>query len=248
MKIIINPGHSLNGCPDPGACANDHRESDITAEISYFIKVFLDSEKYSNLNVDIMQQSDTINSNAQLNALIKNINKAKADLLVSVHLNSATNTSAHGSETLYFAESSKGKVLATKVQKEMGSITQIFNRGIKQDTRGLAVLKRTNMPACLVEVGFISNKSDINNILKYKLNIAKAISCGIINYLKDQKLLIEKHSDTSENTELSNIRLPRIELIPENNKYNCYIDGEIKLKNNKLSTCLNWLKGQSYVL
>jgi len=80
-------------------------------------------------------------------------NDWEADYFVSVHLNCNGSTVA-GIETLY--KSSAGKELAGPVQKEMIAATGDTDRGLKYRD-DLYVLDGTNMPAILVEVGFISN-------------------------------------------------------------------------------------------
>ena len=76
-----------------------------------------------------------------------------ADVFVSVHLNS-NGPSAVGIETLYV--SSNGKALAIPVQEALVYSTEDVDRGVKKRT-DLYVLNGTEMPAILVEVGFISN-------------------------------------------------------------------------------------------
>ena len=59
VKVLINPGHSKNGVPDPGACANGYKEALVAAQISDLVKSYLDAQARANgyeLEVDVHQQ------------------------------------------------------------------------------------------------------------------------------------------------------------------------------------------------
>lgn len=81
---------------------------------------------------------------------------AGADALVAIHCNAAHSPEAGGSETLYYPGSVQGEYLARELQWRLVHTVGLRDRGVKP--RGdLAVLKRTKMPAALVELAFISN-------------------------------------------------------------------------------------------
>lgn len=246
MLIIINPGHSQNGNPDPGAVGNGFKEAIEARTIADLVKVKFDKLN-TGIELRVLQQNRGTTSKSQLNNLVTDINDTNADLLLSIHLNSSTNSSAKGVETLYNFASRKGSMFAQCIQNALTEIPDKLDRDIKSDQRGLAVLKRTKMTACLTEVGFISNKEEANWIHNNSNLIAEKLVKGIINYLIDQKVLTEAVLGASESTFNNNIKVPKIELIPvKNNKYNCKIDGKLILENNNLYTCLNWIK-ENYV-
>lgn len=246
MLIIINPGHSLNGKPDPGACGNGFKEHEEAAKIAQVVKEIFDSYN-TNIEMKVIQQSGNIDSNTQLNKLVSTINSTKADLMLSIHLNSAS-AQAHGIETLYYGLSKQGLIFANFIQDTLIKNTGKTNRGSKADVRGLAVLKRTNMTSALVEVGFISNKEEANWIHNNHELIANSIVEGIIKYLINQKLLPVDILDIKEitNETIKANEITKIELSATGNgTFNCKIDEVVKLRANKLETCLNWLK-QNY--
>ena len=61
-------------------------------------------------------------------------NKAKADYFVSIHLNSSTSPSAHGTETFSFKRGTVGEKLAQKIQSHLVKSIRLANRGVKQET------------------------------------------------------------------------------------------------------------------
>ena len=235
MLIVINPGHSLNGKPDPGACGNGFKEYEEAMIIAESVKRIFD-DYHTNINMKIMQQSGNVSSNTQLNRLVVDINSTNADLMLSIHLNSATPT-AHGIETLYYSTSKNGLLFANCIQDSLIEKTRRTNRGAKADTRGLAVLKRTDMPSALVEVGFISNMEESNWIHNNHELIAQSIVEGIIKYLIKQKVLTD---DILNKKETESLKIEFVSI--DRNKFDCMINDELKLKGNKLETCLEWVK------
>ena len=87
-------------------------------------------------------------------------NDIEADLFVSIHNNSAS-ASIRGAETLYFPSTTdtRGKQVAQIVQNALVNKCGMINRGIKARS-DLYVLRTSNMPAILIETGFISNSAE----------------------------------------------------------------------------------------
>ena len=120
-----------------------------------------------------------------LNKIVAKCNAHKADLDVSIHLNSGAGDSAGngktaGVEVYIYNSSSKAKSYAEAVLKEIAALG-FTNRGVKERTT-LSVLKNTKAPAMLVECFFVDDKDDVE--LYQRLGgedaIAAAIARGII--------------------------------------------------------------------
>lgn len=230
MKVFINPGHSKNANPDPGCCYNNIKEALICEELSKAVEEKL---KSCGVSTELYQQDGTgITSNAQLNKVPIMANKSGANAFVSIHMNGASSSSAKGVEVLYYKDSANSKKLADCIQSEMIKAYanyQFTNRGIKPDTRNLLVLRATTMPAALIEVGFISNKEEADFIKSNINSIAERICRGICQYLNVK---------VDFNPSKLNIKLER----DSDGLYNCYINDTLKLKSNRLETCLDWIK------
>lgn len=174
-KVFIDPGHGGN---DPGAIGKRHglQEKDIALSAGFKVG---ESLKRHGIDVCYTRTTDTF---VELTERANLANKAGADIFVSIHCNSASDSGAQGVETYSYLGSSKGTILAKCIQDSIirsGAYTK--NRGIK--TANFAVLRQTNMPAALVEMGFISNKEDAE-ILKNKQNeLAESIAKGILDYV-----------------------------------------------------------------
>ena len=133
-------------------------------------------------------------------------NKRGADLFVSIHSNSATNRSVSGIETyaltpVWLPSSSSSKLtksdlvsyagnnvdgwsqlLSYNIQRTLIDSTASNDRGARRAR--FAVLRTANMPACLVEIGFLSNTSECKKISSatYRQSLANAIARGISRY------------------------------------------------------------------
>lgn len=175
MKILINPGHSIEGI-DHGAIGKTGLwEAKANANIASLVKCYLCRKGVDSV---IFQQKNS------LQEVIKYENANKFDLAVSIHCNAATSSQANGVETLYYPSGvGKSKKLAECIQKELVAITKLRDRGIKKRP-DLAFLSQTKTTSALVECGFISNKRE-EQMLKDDCDLfARAIANGIIEYLQ----------------------------------------------------------------
>lgn len=113
-------------------------------------------------------------------------NEIGADLFVSVHNNTATNSGVSGTETLYFPGPEK-QALAQAIQDAVVRSLGLTDRGIKERP-GLVVTRETKMPSALVEVAFMTNSNDRVLLMtdEFKQKAAEGIYEGILNYLSGQ--------------------------------------------------------------
>ena len=87
---------------------------------------------------------------------MKIANDKRSDLFISLHCNAAASPSVAGIETLVYNMNNSSADIAIKVQKDLITRTSMVDRGVKPRP-DLAVLRLSNMPAILIELGFISN-------------------------------------------------------------------------------------------
>jgi N-acetylmuramoyl-L-alanine amidase len=106
-------------------------------------------------------------------------NKSGSDLFISVHNNGSVSAGAHGTETYATSADAPGQALSAKVQAAMVRATGLRNRGAK--TMGFYVIKWANMPAILVEGGFITNAADRSIVATPwgRRRLAGAIAAGV---------------------------------------------------------------------
>ena len=173
-KIVIDAGH--NGLADPGAVYNGRRESDDNLRLAMAVGEILSRSGYEvdytrtgNINQSVVQK-------AQL------ANDADADLFISIHRNmSEVPGRYNGVQSLVYDLSGLKLTMAEAINKNLEGVGF---RNINVEARpNLAVLRRTKMPAILVEVGFIDSAKD-NELFDSRFEeIAQAIADGIMDTL-----------------------------------------------------------------
>ena len=196
MTICLDPGH---GGSDSGANAFGAKESDLTLKIAQYCKEEL--SKYD-VNVVMTRTTDTRLSEEaamDLKNRVEVAKKAGASYFISIHINSAQNSAAHGAEVYYPNTSgnknlsSNGQALAKAIQSQLAALG-LYNRGIKirnytdgttssnpnsndQDYYGvIRYAKQANITGLIVEHCFISNKEEFD---KYLGSDAKLQQLGI---------------------------------------------------------------------
>lgn len=187
MIITVDPGH---GGRDPGTSYYNLKEKDINLEISKSLEkqltkkgaiVYMIREK----DVDLSSIYDPKKKRGDLYRRIRNIEKNKSDLYLSIHLNWYKNENYRGAEILYNNINEKNKILANSIMNQFKK-TIGTNRKIK--TTNLYLYRNTKTPGVLIECAFLSNYKD-RQLIKSKQGqdqIAKTITNGVINYAKDK--------------------------------------------------------------
>ena len=168
--VILDAGH---GGSNPGATYNGREEkTDTLALVLYIGKILEDN----GVNVYYTRTTDIYESPIQK---AQEGNVAGGDYFVSIHRNSSTYPNQYsGVQTLVFDRNADAVRLAENINEELEDVG-FANLGIEQ-RQDLAVLRRTNMPAVLVEVGFINTDSD-NRLLDQKFEeVGEAIATGIL--------------------------------------------------------------------
>ena len=159
VKIVIDAGH---GGYDAGATYNGRREKDDTLALALAVGEILEAQGY---DVVYTRTDDVYDSPVQ-KARIGN--ESGADFFVSIHRNSSpTPNQYNGVQTLIYNNAGLKATMAENVNKEL---EQVGYRNINVVERpDLAVLRRTRMPAILVEAGFINSDVD-NNLFDTKFS------------------------------------------------------------------------------
>ena len=175
-KVVLDPGH---GGSDYGAIREGINEKDITLDITQRVASILKSKGYK----VALTRSDDIYLGLQERC--DYTDTENPEIFVSIHVNSAVATEPYGIETHYYHEHSKS--LAEIIQKHLTKEIETKDRGVFKSK--FYVINHTDVPAVLVETGFLSNVDERTELLtdKRKQKTAKAIADAIIEYLKSNK-------------------------------------------------------------
>jgi len=183
MKICLDPGHGMGnkqaGIYDPGATHVENsyifKEADITLRYGLALKDALRARQ-----VEVFMTRDDATDHAPVGKRAAGAKAAGCDLLLSLHLNDFEADEANGIEVLYRDD----KALAQQLLSALLPVTKIKDRGVKM-RNDLAVLKFDG-PAALIELGFIANDFDRNQLLDAQVrdSVVRAIAEVVIIYLK----------------------------------------------------------------
>lgn len=171
MRIVIDYGH---GGSDSGAVANGVYEKNINKLVGERVKYHL--ERHGQLVVLTRHNDEYVS----LDGRVDIINRNNCDIGISLHCNSFSNPSAQGVEIYTWGNGSRETLLAKKVLDNIISAKLYTkNRGMKQEQ--FRVLS-SQIPICLLEMGFISNLQDKNLIMNNIENFAIAITKGLLQF------------------------------------------------------------------
>ena len=181
-KIYIDQGHNPQN-PNAGAEGNGYREQDITYRIGVELADLLRGAGFD-VRLSRNDPDEVIGTSNQssLTARVNDANSWGADYFISLHTNASALPSANGTEALVYRLGSRAQPLAESILEQLNISTGLRTRGVIARP-GLYVLRRTAMPAVLVEMGFITNRRDADLMANSPELFAEGIANGIIDYL-----------------------------------------------------------------
>ena len=187
-SIVIDPGH---GGSDSGAVGYAGlREKDVALAVSKRLKELL-YEAGAAVIMTRTEDADVSHAGSspsrELGARVDvSREHPEAEIFLSVHCNSFTNPDAHGMETYYYPKTDADEHLATLLNEELAEAGGLYNRGVKYAR--FYVLRQTNIPASLVELGFLSNPDEEALLAdtNYQEKLAQALLRAIERYFDEE--------------------------------------------------------------
>ena len=174
-KIVIDPGHGGN---DPGAIGpSGLKESRVAWQISSMVADILMRYGVETIFTRVTDERVSLDKRVQI------ANDSNASYFVSIHINSAFNSTATGTETFAYKTGVVGDKLAHSIQKNLVQAIGLADRGVKYNS--LQVTRQTKMPAALVEVAFINNPAEeklLKNV-EFLERAALGIAKGVLEHL-----------------------------------------------------------------
>lgn len=205
--IVLDPGH---GGQDPGAQFGGIQEKNINLAIAIRLRDLLSAK---GCKVILTREVDKdfflpnfvlgrMAKRAELSQRIKMASINQADIFISLHANSFPGGNSYGMETYYQVKSPAGKELADLIQTELKKIQPDNKRQAKSGDYYL--LNQTQMPAVIVEVGFLSNPKERKLLQNadYQDRIATSIASGIESYFHKYPHGIQDALPSNEKTVL----------------------------------------------
>lgn len=173
--IVIDPGH---GGIDAGAIRAGINEKDINLEVSKIVARILNKKGYK---VDLTRWED---KTVSLQERVDFSDANKASVFVSIHVNSSVSSEPQGIETHWWTED--GHRLAKVVHESFASSVKAVDRGLVKSK--FYVINHTKAKSILVEIGFLSNDNERNELITKdrKQKTAEGIAEGIIKFMKKE--------------------------------------------------------------
>jgi N-acetylmuramoyl-L-alanine amidase len=171
-KVVVDAGH---GGKDHGAIRDGVKEKDLNLAVATYLA---DALRAKGMQVVMTRTGDSFVPLPEISGFA---NRNNPDLFVSVHHNASTNTAIAGLETYYYH--ARSIPLAKKVHGQVASQLDAPDRGVRQAK--FYVINHTTAPAILVEVGYVSNPSELQRLqqTERQKKVAEAIAVGVVQYL-----------------------------------------------------------------
>ncbi|TVQ12477.1 MAG: N-acetylmuramoyl-L-alanine amidase [Leptolyngbya sp. DLM2.Bin27] len=175
VLVMLDPGH---GGRDPGAIGiGGLQEKEVVLAVAHHTAAVLRAQGIA------VQMTRQIDQTVDLQPRADMATAAGATVFVSIHANAVNmqRPEVNGLETYYYSEA--GRVLATALQNQVLSTMVMNDRGVRQAR--FLVLRRTAMPAALIEIGFVTGAIDAPKLRdpRWQAQMGQAIAQGILNYL-----------------------------------------------------------------
>lgn len=189
--IYIDPGH---GGSDGGAIGKDGTyESYLTLIIAQKLATALSKDHYKVYmtrtgDYDLAPSNSRNRKRDDIYERVKLINASDADLYVSIHANAFPSSKIKGAQVFYKANDQKSQSLALCVQDAL--LLEMLNTyRVAKSIANIYLIDHVQIPGCLIEVGFLSNDEELNNLKNatYQDKIVRAIYLGIQEYLQNNQ-------------------------------------------------------------
>ncbi len=189
--VVIDAGH---GGEDGGASDNGVLEKDVNLAIALKLRDML---KLSGYDVKMIREEDisVYDSSAStvrekkvsdMKNRVEIINSNSDNILISIHQNKFEQSKYSGAQMFYSENNPKSEKLAECIRRSVTSLLQPENsRELKADNGSVYILKKAEVPAVIVECGFLSNEEEAKklNSENYQSEMAFAICCGFLDYM-----------------------------------------------------------------
>lgn len=116
-------------------------------------------------------------------------NESEGDILVSIHQNAFPSAKAKGAQVFYHKSSAEAKLLAECLQESLRERLDGGNTRQAKENTNYYILRTTELPAAIVECGFLSNREEeaLLNDEEYQDRLAWAVYCGIADYFEERE-------------------------------------------------------------
>ena len=182
VRIYVDQGHNP-GNINAGASGNGVVESEVTYWVGIYLAGFLYADQRFEVKVS-RPFPDTVLGYDQASSLRARVDEANAwpaDYFVSIHANANTDSAINGTEVYVYRKYTQSYYLAQHILNAVVNIVGTKDNGVRANP-SLYVLRRTNMPAVLVELAYLTNAGDAGKLETMQSEFARGIYEGMLSY------------------------------------------------------------------
>lgn len=182
IKIFIDQGHNPETV-NAGAEGFGLREQDVTYNVGIYLADILNNDPRFEARTSRTSPTEILgyNNTSSLQARVEMANSWPANYFISIHCNASENPSYNGTEIYVERAYSQAYYLAEYVLNAIVNRVGTRDNGVRMNP-SLYVLRRTTMPAILVELGYITNYEDAQKLRDDQYQFAYAIYEGLLEY------------------------------------------------------------------
>lgn len=185
VVVAVDPGH---GGEDGGVTHGGVKEKDVNLAVGLLLRDRLQS---LGARVLLTREDDGdyfLDHRASLNMRLYKARQGEAQLFLSIHANSFPDPSQWGAQTFYHPSSAEGRRLALLIQEELVRLEpDNYREALAAD---YYVLRNSQVPAALIELGFLSNPGDRSKLVDpaYQARLAEAIATAIRRFVAGERV------------------------------------------------------------
>ena len=182
IRIFIDQGHNPSG-PNAGAEGNGLREQDVNFNVGIYLAGLLNDDPRFEARVSRPTPETSLgtSNSTSLQARVNMANEWPADYFISIHCNSNSNPAINGSEMYVYRSYTQSYWLAQHILNAVVARVGTRDNGVRLNP-SLYVLRKTTMPAVLVELAYLSNTEDAEKLRNDQSGFAWGIYNGLLSY------------------------------------------------------------------
>ena len=189
MTVVLDAGH---GGWDPGKTGTvGANEKELNLAVAEKLAEYL--EQGGAKVIMTRSEDDALGSGKRADMAERKriVNESDGDILVSIHQNAFPSAKAKGAQVFYHSSSENGKLLAECLQESLRNRVDDSNQRQAKENKDYYILRTTEVPAVIVECGFLSNAEEekLLNDGAYQQKLAWAIYCGILDYFENSGMI-----------------------------------------------------------
>jgi N-acetylmuramoyl-L-alanine amidase len=182
IKIFLDQGHNPMGV-NAGAEAFGIREQDITYIVGIYLKNLLEADPRFEVRVSRPTPETSLGTNntTSLAERVRMANSWPADYFLSIHANANPNPAINGAEAYVYETNTQSYYLGQHIVDSISKRLNVKDNLVRIN-KSLFVLRRTNMPSVLIELGYLTNYEEAMKLNSRQWEYANAIYLGLLSY------------------------------------------------------------------